>query len=125
MRSGASRHAPCSSWGGGLQLTWAVSYRGLSPVSSHPRAPEQGGRWIPGTRPGMTSARWRLVPPLLQGDVVLGHVGVVEIDQRLDLAGGEADARIEVGGDDGVLDRGVVAHVDGEGLLRALLEHGI
>src|SRR5262245_29223705 len=31
-----------------------VSYRGLSPVSSHHRSLEHAAAWIPGTRPGMT-----------------------------------------------------------------------
>ena len=31
-----------------------VSYRGLSPVSSHPRTPERAARWIAGTSPAMT-----------------------------------------------------------------------
>jgi hypothetical protein len=31
------------------------SYRGLSPVSSRPHAREPVARWIPGTRPGMTT----------------------------------------------------------------------
>ena len=32
-----------------------LSYRGLSPVSSHPPAPEHAARWIPGIKPGMTT----------------------------------------------------------------------
>src|SRR6185436_5769358 len=32
-----------------------LSYRGLSPVSSHPSMPELAARWIPGTGPGTTT----------------------------------------------------------------------
>jgi general secretion pathway protein K len=34
-----------------------LSYRGSSPVSTDPRAPEQAGRGIPGIKPGMTRQR--------------------------------------------------------------------
>src|SRR5262245_56246981 len=62
-----------------------------------------------------------LIPPLLQRHVVRRHVGVVEIDQGLDLLRAEANALVELGCHHGIADRGVVAHIDGEGLLRSLL----
>src|SRR5262245_5314026 len=37
-----------------------------------------------------------LVPPFLQGDIVLGHVPVVEVHEALDLVLGEADALVEI-----------------------------
>src|SRR5512138_1284475 len=61
------------------------------------------------------SALERLVPPLLERRIVLGHVGIVEIDQALLLLGREADALLHVVRHLGVGDGRVVTHVDGEG----------
>src|SRR5258708_35731798 len=71
------------------------------------------------------SALELLVPPFLERDVVLVHVVVVEIDEFLDLVGGEADALVEIGRDHGVGDGRIVAHVDGKCFLRALFQHGV
>src|SRR5438093_12307464 len=39
-----------------------LSYRGLSPVSSHPRTPERAARWIPVTSTGMTTHKHQRSP---------------------------------------------------------------
>src|SRR5512139_310780 len=72
-----------------------------------------------------TSTLERLVPPLLERGVVLGHVAVVEVDQALLLLLGEADALLGVRRYLGVGDRGVVAHIDGEAFLRRRRHHGV
>src|SRR5215467_6156765 len=38
----------------------------------------------------------RLVPPLLERRIVLGHIGIVEVDQALLLLGREADALLRI-----------------------------
>src|SRR5262245_14954421 len=57
----------------------------------------------------------RLVPPLLERRIVLGHVGIVEVDQALLLLGREADSLLRILRHLGVGDGRVVAHVDSEG----------
>src|SRR5580704_18367254 len=71
------------------------------------------------------SALEGLVPPVLERRIVLGHVGIVEIDEALLLLVGEADALLHVGRHGDVGDGGVVAHVDGEAFLRRWLHHGV
>src|SRR3954471_4800599 len=66
-----------------------------------------------------------LVPPLLQGGVVLGDITVVEIDKARLLFGGEADALLQVGRNCRIGDGRVVAHVDREIILRALVQHRV
>src|SRR5258707_5842997 len=58
----------------------------------------------------VTSSLERLVPPVLERRVVLGHVAIVEVDQALLFLVGEADALLHVGRDLGIGDGRIVAH---------------
>src|SRR6184192_102075 len=92
----------------------------------HPDAPARAAGtavMIASPRPVRESALERLVPPLLERNVVLREVPVIEIDQALAFLGVEADALFGFGRNPGVANRGVVAHVFGEGFLRRGLEH--
>src|SRR6478752_598215 len=66
-----------------------------------------------------------LVPPLLHRRIVLGEEAVVEILEALFLFGREADALLQGGRDIETGHSAVIAHIDCEGLLRRLLEHGV
>src|SRR5262245_11023532 len=64
----------------------APKIAGQDPGSARPERALRPGTQVGRASPcpaSTNSALQLLVPPLLQGDVVLGHVGVVEIDQRL------------------------------------------
>src|SRR6476661_5867696 len=65
----------------------------------------------------------RLVPPILERRIVLGHVAVVEVDEALLLFVGEADPLLDVVRHLGVGDGRVVAHVDCEAFLRGGRHH--
>src|SRR5260370_9338915 len=60
------------------------------------------------------SALERLVPPVLERRIVLGHAGIVEIDQALLLLVGEADALLRVVSHLGGRHGGVISPVDSE-----------